>query len=291
MSKALLQQYKEDHGLSQAKIATLLGLSSATVSQYLNGSYSGDVDAVDKKVREMIERAKDKAQDVKTGFVQTATARNIMEVCSMAHSMKDINLVIGDAGLGKTMAVKEYSNTIENVILIETEPTFSPKVMLVELCNKLGITVSRSNHDNIAGIIDKLTGSDRLLIIDEAELLSYKCLEIIRRIHDKSGVGVVLVGMPRLRANLRGKRGEYKQLYSRVGFVCDLLERLPDDDVAILTQTALGTDEFNAQFIKASHGNARRLNKMIRGVNRLAKINNKAISDKMVEKISSMLID
>lgn len=115
--------------------------------------------------------------------------------------------------------------------------------------------------------------------------------EVIRRIHDKSGVGVVLAGMPRLRANLRGKRGEYKQLYSRIGFVCDLADRLPDDDIGELVLGVLGDNECNDSFVKASNGNARRLSKIIRGVNRIAKMNNKPVSAKMVQRISEMLID
>lgn len=291
MSIDLLKQYQEDKGLSQAKLATLLGVSPAVISQYLKGEYKGDVASIDKKVDQMLSRAKDKATDIKADFVPTDTAQKILEVCSMAHTMNDINLVIGEAGLGKTMAIKHYAQTVENVVLIETEPTFSPKVLLVELCHKLGIPPSKSNHDNIASIIEKLNGSDRLILIDEAELLSYKCLEVIRRIHDKSGVGVVLAGMPRLRANLRGKRGEYKQLYSRIGFVCDLADRLPDDDIGELVLGVLGNNECNDSFIKASNGNARRLSKIIRGVNRIAKMNNKPVSAKMVQRISEMLID
>lgn len=291
MSVELLKQYQQDNGLSQARLATLLGVSPAVISQYLKGEYKGDVASIDKKVEQMLLRAKDKATDIKADFVRTTTAQKILEVCSMAHTMNDINLVIGEAGLGKTMAIKHYAQTVENVVLIETEPTFSPKVLLIELCNKLGIPPSKSNHDNIANIIEKLNGSDRLIIIDEAELLSYKCLEVIRRIHDKSGVGVVLAGMPRLRTNLRGKRGEYKQLYSRIGFVCDLADRLSDSDIGELVLGVLGDNECNDSFVKASNGNARRLSKIIRGVNRIAKMNNKPVSAKMVQRISEMLID
>lgn len=291
MSKEILQNHMKQLGLSQAKIATMLGVSPALISQYLKGIYTGDVASIDKKVREMLGRAKDKAKDVKVDFVATTTAKDILDVCAMAHAMKDINLVIGEAGLGKTMALKQYAKTVENVVLIETDPTFSPKVLLVELCNKLGIVPSRNNHDNTTAIIEKLAGSERLLIIDEAELLNYKCLEIVRRIHDKSGVGVILAGMPRLRANLRGKRGEYKQLYSRVGFVCDLHDKLPDGDVALLSQAYIGTTEFNDVLIKASYGNARRLNKLLRGANRLALLNKMPINGKLIEKTCQMLID
>lgn len=291
MSIEALKNYIDAMGISQSKVAPLVGVSTATISQYLKGEYKGDVAAVDKKVAEMLERQADKARDVNSGFVETPTAKDIFDVCAMAHSMADINLVIGEAGLGKTVTLKQYARTVDNVILIEVEPTFSPKVLLVELCNRLGIVPSRSNHDNVTNIVDKLRGSDKLIIIDEAELLAYKSLEIVRRIHDMTGVGVVLAGMPRLRANLRGKKGEYKQLYSRIGFVKDLSDRLPADDIGLLCQSAVGTSAFNEQFFRASAGNARRLNKLLRGVNRLAMLNKRPIDAAMITKFTQMLID
>lgn len=291
MSMQALKQYIEQTGISQSKVATLLGVSTATVSQYLKGTYNGDVEGVDKKVVEMLDRQADKAKDVKSDFVETATALDIFSVCQMAHAMADINLVIGEAGLGKTVTLKQYAKTVDNVILVEVEPTYSPKVLLVELCNKLGIVPSRSNHDNVTNIVEKLKGSDKLLIIDEAELLAYKSLEIIRRIHDMAKIGVVLAGMPRLRANLRGKKGEYKQLYSRIGFVGDLSDRLPEQDIGLLSQATIGTDAFNAKLYEACHGNARRLNKLLRGVNRLSKLNNRPIDEAMINKFTQMLID
>ncbi len=64
-------------------------------------------------------------------------------------------------------------------------------------------------------------------MIDEAELLSTRSLEFIRRIHDLASVGVVLAGMPRLLVNLKGKNNELAQLYIASRFACDLkcLER------------------------------------------------------------------
>lgn len=291
MSIEALQNFIKETGISQSKIAPLVGVSTATISQYLKGEYKGDVQAVDKKVAEMLERQAEKAKDVKSDFVETATAKNIFEVCGMAHAMADINLVIGEAGLGKTVTLKQYAKTVDNVILVEVEPTYSPKVLLVELCNKLGIVPSRSNHDNVTNIVEKLRGSDKLLIVDEAELLAYKSLEIIRRIHDMAKIGVVLAGMPRLRANLRGKKGEYKQLYSRIGFVGDLSDRLPEEDIGLLSQATIGTSDFNDKLYKACHGNARRLNKLLRGINRMAQINKRPINEAMINKMTQMLID
>lgn len=127
-------------------------------------------------------------------------------------------------------------------------------------------------------------------MIDEAELLSTRSLEFIRRIHDLTGVGVVLAGMPRLLVNLKGKNNELAQLYSRVGFACDLGNALSEEDLGLLAESALGTNEFNAPLIKACKGNARRLSKLMRGVVRSSEINQTPISKDLVEQYSKMLI-
>lgn len=286
-----LQSYMQTHKVSQAEVAKKLGVSPATVSQYLKGAYTGDVVAIDKKIDELLARVKDREQAINTDFVATKTAIEILDTCDLAHKAKNINIVIGGAGLGKTRALKYYAQTISNVILIEADPTFSPKVLLIELCNKLSISPTRNNHDNLTAIIDKLNGSERLLVIDEAELLNYKSLEIVRRIHDKAQIGVILAGMPKLKDNLRGSMGELKQLYSRVARAYTLPRVLPDADIEKLIVSAIGTDEFNDIFVQKSEGNARRLDKLLQGVNRLCIVSNKAISQEMVTKVSDMLIN
>lgn len=293
MSIQALQSYMQEYQLSQNQMASQLGKSASTVNQYLQGKYKGDVTALDKAVKELIARQNEKAKDIQTLFVKTKTAARILEICGLAHAMADIYLVIGEAGLGKTMALKHYANTNSNVVMLEVDPTFSAKVMLTELCGLLGVSLAgnRNNHAMMTAITDKLKDSQRLLIVDEAELLSHRPLEILRRIHDKAGIGMVLAGMPRLTDNLRGSRGEYKQLYSRVGLALDLKNRLPDDDVALLVENALGTDAFNKRLNDVSHGNARRLNKLLRGINRMAVINQADIDEAMIERFAEMLID
>ena len=196
MSIQLLTEYIENTGLSQAKVAIQLGYSATAISQYLKGTYKGDVEGIDKAVGQLLERYQSKLKDVPTDFIPTPTAKRILEVCGLAHAMKDIYLVIGEAGLGKSRALQHYAASNSNAVLLEVDPTFSAKVLLTELCNVLGLSAPRNNHAMMTAIIEKLKGSDRLLIIDEAELLTYKPLEILRRIHDKTGVGVVLAGMP-----------------------------------------------------------------------------------------------
>ena len=149
-------------------------------------------------------------------------------------------------------------------------------------------------HELSEACIAALRDSGRLLMVDEAENLPYRALETLRRIHDKSGIGLVLAGMPRLIINLKGKRGEYQQLYSRVGFALCIGDSLPQSDITDIAVSMLpgaGSQEVSEALFKASHGNARRLFKLVRGVSRHSEISGNAVSAGAVRKFAEMLIN
>lgn len=292
MKNQELRTLMDSKGYQQKQVAQLLGVSVATVSLYLKGEYNGNVSDIDRKVEELIERDKAKVVEAKynAAFVPTLAARRGMEVMAFAHVEGEINVIYGSAGLGKTQMLKEYARRNSSAVLIEVDPSCTPKVLLRKLAEAVGANARGVNNELLDSIVSKLKGSERLLMIDEAELLSTRSLEFIRRIHDLTGVGVVLAGMPRLLINLKGKNNELAQLYSRVGFACDLGNALSEEDLGLLAESALGTSEFNASLIKASNGNARRLSKLMRGVVRSSEINQTPISKELVEQYSKMLI-
>lgn len=292
MKNQELRALMDSKGYQQKQVAQLLGVSVATVSLYLKGDYNGNVAEMDRKVEELIERDKAKVVEAKynAAFVPTLAARRGMEVMAFAHVEGEINVIFGAAGLGKTQMLKEYERRNSSATLIEVDPSCTPKVLLRKIAEAVGANARGVNNELLDSIVSKLKGSERLLMIDEAELLSTRSLEFIRRIHDLTGVGVVLAGMPRLLINLKGKNNELAQLYSRVGFACDLGNALSEEDLGLLAESALGTSEFNAPLIKASNGNARRLSKLMRGVVRSSEINQTPISKDLVEQYSKMLI-
>ncbi|WP_440162499.1 AAA family ATPase [Actinobacillus pleuropneumoniae] len=292
MKNQELRALMDSKGYQQKQVAQLLGVSVATVSLYLKGEYNGNVADIDRKVDELIERDKAKVVEAKynTAFVPTLAARRGMEVMAFAHVEGEINVIYGSAGLGKTQMLKEYERQNSSAVLIEVDPSCTPKVLLRKIAEAAGANARGVNNELLDSIVSKLKGSERLLMIDEAELLSTRSLEFIRRIHDLTGVGVVLAGMPRLLINLKGKNNELAQLYSRVAFACDLGNALSEEDLGLLAESALGTSEFNAPLIKACNGNARRLSKLMRGVVRSSEINQTPISKELVEQYSKMLI-
>lgn len=293
MSKEILKNYIEQQGLSQATVAVQLGVSPAVVSQYLKGIYAGDVEKVNKAVLQLVgheQEAVKQFHGLNLGFVKTTQAKAVMASCKKCHVSGGLMVVVGDAGLGKTMALKQYAQDNAQVVMIEVDPTFTPKVLLIELCEALGIEPSRNTHDNMKNIVVKLTGSKKLIIIDEAELLSYKALEILRRIQDKANIALLLAGMKRLRENLRGSRGELKQIFSRVDFHHEL-KPLSQDDMAMLIEFAIGTGAFNETLFKLCGGNARTLSKILKESHSLSVQYQKPIDLDMVKQAYHQLIN
>lgn len=290
---------------TQSKVAAKTGLSPAVISQYLKGVYNGNIDNVEAAINNFITREEDKekSREVKAIFVKTQLSSKCMTLLRNTHLDADIGVLYGSAGLGKSMVLRQYADSYKDVILIEADPGYTTKVLLQELCERLGVNKRGNIHELSENCITALHDTGWVVLIDEAELLPYRALEAMRRIHDRSGAGVVLAGMPRLLLNLKGRRGEYAQLYSRIGMAIDLDKEKAKHDRADFDRILVSLlpnddDESNIEmqpgladaFYKASKGNYRRLFKLARGVVRASGIGDQGISMALVEEYSSMLI-
>ncbi|EEH5174194.1 AAA family ATPase [Salmonella enterica] len=290
-----LKDVMDTHGYSQGQVARAIGRSVTAMNQYVQGKYNGDIADMEERIANFIRRVREKqnALRIDERFVSTPTARKGLEVLAYAHQECEICVLYGAAGLGKTMTLKEYARRDDAVIFIEADPGYTARTLLEELCGRLKQNKNGNIHTLIDLCVEKLKGTGRLLIIDEAELLPYRALEVIRRLHDKAGIGVVMAGMPRLITNLKGKRGEFAQLYSRVALALDMgnaLEREDFDQIAVDLMPEAEDQKIRNALYDQSKGNARRLFKLARGVYRTCDISKKDVSVTAIEKFSEMLI-
>ncbi|HBE9082333.1 AAA family ATPase [Serratia fonticola] len=297
-----LQRLMARNSYSQKQVADQTKLSTTTISQYLNGTYPGNIEKVEAAITNLISREDEKSRNrkVRAEFVKTRLASKCLARIRDVHLDGDIGVIYGSAGMGKSMVMQQYANMFKDVILIEADPGYTTKVLLQELCDRLGVNKRGNIHELSENCISALQGTGWVVLIDEAELLPYRALEVLRRIHDRSGSGVVLAGMPRLLLNLKGRRGEYAQLYSRVGIAIDLdteQKKTESEDFDNILTSLLPNDEdytrvnglFEA-FRKHYKGNYRRLFKLARGVVRASSIGDQGISPALVEEYSGMLI-
>lgn len=240
-----LNEYIAKTGASQTKVAKALGISAATLSYFLKGTYTGDVDAIVAKVKDFLateaERERSRQKD---GIIPTKTYKTIHKFCSLVLTHQVCGMLTGDAGCGKTTALKAFAKAHPSVIMVEADHGYTAKALFDELCDILTLEGRGSLHDKLNRVNQKLKDSGRLIIIDEAEHLPYRALELIRRVHDKAGVGIALCGMPRLEKNVQGDRQHFAQLNSRISAPCRA-KLLDNADIKAYIESRFGLYEDN----------------------------------------------
>lgn len=289
-----LRDFIERKDVSINRIAKQIGYSPAVVSTYLAGKYPGDVQKLEWAIASYLMRQEEIEALPKEmiPFCPITNADIVFSIARTCHLEQEIGVVVGEAGTGKTKAIKEYTRQNPDVVLIEADLSYSTKVFFRELHKKLGMDgVSGGGiYDLFSDCCEKLKDSNRLVIIDEAENLPYRALDMVRRLYDKANVGILLVGLPRLIANLKGKRGEFKQLYSRVGIVTTL-DEWNESDTKLVIQTVLPSSNGTYKtFHELAKGNGRKLEKLILRTSKAARMGKKDVTEKLVRNTAEMLI-
>ncbi len=238
-----LKAYMERLGISVSEMSRRLGITRPYLSRYLNGE---DIDTVEEAARAYFEREQAKA-DGRWHFVSTKSARIIWGICENAAHDGEIGVIIGPAGGGKTMALAEYARAHPGeTIYLKADVSMKSRDLLQELGEKIGIVLQGTIRQMLRHLERVLADDPRLIIVDEADTLTVRQMEILRALHDSTGCGLVLAGLPRLKLHLtRGPsaRENLAQLYSRVGWMWECPYPDPEDVRAVLAGHNISIDE------------------------------------------------
>lgn len=212
-------------GLSQASVARETGLSASALNQRLKGVYRGDNEAVDAKLQRWLDarrerRSADAQMPEAPAWVQTPSARRIRSALSYAQIAGDISVIYGGAGVGKTSTAIEYQGQAPNVwIATMTPATAVVGAALERIAIAIGLRPTGRASRIEGEIIDRLQGTQGLLVIDEGQHLAPRALEAIRSLQDATGVGVAILGNQVVYTQLTGGNRSigFAQLFSRIG--------------------------------------------------------------------------
>ena len=221
--------FLEVNDLKQAHVARSLGLSPAVISTWLKGEYRGDNESLERKISQFMANFNIKRVEVQETIVKTRDLVSAHFVMDEAVVGREMAVLYGNPGTGKSVAVKEWVKEHPEAILIEVIPGMRVKSLLQEIARKLGIDANAKAEELVVQIAKEFKRRDGVLVIDEAEHLSVTALENVRRIWDFSRVPVILVGTYGLIKNLKGNRGELLQLYSRIKGKWEFKELSEDD--------------------------------------------------------------
>ncbi|MEV4891740.1 AAA family ATPase [Nonomuraea sp. NPDC055795] len=249
-------------------------------------------------------------------IVITKEHKLFVEFADAVRAERYVGLCFGAPGVGKTQSARDYSNwghlsghldgsrpagangdvpagqllaarSIMYTAKVHNTPQHLDKEISY-LCDKLGWNVElmlnpgRGVDQN--GRLN--TSHAELLLVDEADRLRVGALEQLRDHHDRTGIGLILIGMPGIEKRL----ARYPQLYSRVGFVHHYKPMSPDEQAHVLARSwphlnladDYTTKEAVAAITRIISGNFRFTVRLIGQIERVMKINNKTIVTKEV---------
>ena len=259
---------------TKTALSRAAGISTGTVSRVLSGQWPSPPGEHLEAMSAAMSRAEERDTDpVEIPYTATSVARAVHAVVHRAHLDRDIGIFTGRVGVGKTVALRRYAEQHRGAsVLIEAYPGATAPVVLRLLSEALGVHGPRRTiADRTAAIVETLRGSDRVLLIDEAETLTDQALLHLRRISDAARIGVVLVGTPSLLSLVHDPDGKFGQITSRVGFWPAICQSISEADAAELVTAYLGETpdpETLGALWTACQGSARALRNLLRNSKR-----------------------
>jgi DNA transposition AAA+ family ATPase len=270
----------EQQGLSIRQTSEVVGIAYQTYAAWLNNSYTGNNarvdDAAEKWLKSLASKQKERElTPIIPGFIMTATANRIFAMLDGAKYGPDIAMIAGDAGVGKTAAVNAYQRQNNNVWLVTARPAMrSPTAILTRIAKELGVRERGAGLDE--AIIERLTDTGGLLIVDEAHHLSIQALEELRTLHDLAEIGLAIVGNAPLNDKIDGlgRSKEHAQLFSRIGLRRYIQRPMERDMCAIIAEWNIQDDDVKvaAKGIAQKPGGLRSMSKVLRNATRMARI-------------------
>lgn len=290
-----LMSHLNQTGCSQRAVATSIGISASAISQYLQNKYPGDLEALERKITQYLKLSlqREEYPRLQFSFIETSVVKQVHEIATACHTSNHIGIVTGESGLGKTTAVKRYLELNPDVLVIYGRPSITTKSILKEIALKVNADAQGSVDDVFLRIVRKLKGSGRMLIIDEAEHLTARVLDQLRRLNDSefAGIGILLVGLPRLLQILCSQRGDHKYLYSRVGWNV-AVQALTDSDCQNFVASALpSAKNLWRTYADCARRNARSLRNLLARSLEIATINRAPIDAELIRQTSKILIN
>lgn len=219
--RAGLRTLVENEETTFKQIALESGLSTGTISSFINDKYNGDNERVSQILQRWLKKYHAVAElPEPPRFVETQTVKQIWTSMRFASLTESIAVVCGNPGVGKTEAAREYRRTNNNVWMITITPSCASVLeCLTELAFELGMNDAPRRKGPLSRALRRrLEGTQGLVIIDEADHLGAEVLEELRLLQESTRIGLVLMGNHRVYSNMTGgnRTVEFARLFSRI---------------------------------------------------------------------------
>lgn len=215
-----LVSYCEQKGSQNKGANSLNGVSPATVSKIINGEWALINEVMWRSIAAQI-GMKQKSWNI----VETRDFKTLASLFADAQENAMVMAVCGEAGSGKTLAIRQYAESNPNVFVLCCNEYWNRKLFLQELLREMG---RNPNGDTVGEMMATIVSSlkkmeDPIIIMDEADKLSdqvmYFFITLYNQLEDHCALVMVATDYleKKIKRGLRLNKKGYKEIYSRIG--------------------------------------------------------------------------
>lgn len=262
-----LRAYVEQKGSGNKAAASMNGVSSATVSKVLSGKWDTISDDMWRSIAAQCGHKAEGWQLVETRAYKAMTF-------TLENAQRDslVMAVIGEAGSGKTEAIKNYAAGGRNVYHLVCSEYWNRRTFMAKVLQSMGEIYSGTTvADMMDAIVDTLKRKESpLIVLDEADKLSDQVLYFFISLYNQleGRCGIIMTATRYLRARiekgLRLNRKGYAEIYSRIGRKFVELPLHNSEDVAAVCSANGVTDPKTINgIIDEADGDLRRVKRSV----------------------------
>ncbi len=250
-----IKEQKEAGNHTWKVLAGMMGVGESTLEAFSRGTYRGDNQALAEEIAKWFRTEEEQElfghHLLVPGFVPTTTAKYVQGILTFAK-LGNMATIMGEPGVGKTMAIADFSRHHSHVFVVTASPLFAtPNAFMGKVLEAMNMSLGGRSGWHLSDRIRKVLRArkDPLLCIDEAQHLGEKMLEELRSIHDDTGCGIVFIGNREVTRTVDGTRtANFAQRASRIGKRADLTGPM-GHDVKLLLEAWDVVDAREAQFL------------------------------------------
>lgn len=217
-----LAHYCDEGGKKLDQVAGEMRCNVRTLLKFAQDDYDPIMDDFARRLDRFLKSQEQDDEAIKPRqMVMTNVVNRIHSVIKQAHKLQSIAIVIGPGGTSKSLALQAAADyLIPNAVYLEfSEAEKSPSTVIRRISEALDVTSRYRMAESFDRIVRALKREPRMLLLDQADYLTFKGLNVIRDIHKRTGCPVVLCGTEDLMDTLAEDnplRSQFVRLISNV---------------------------------------------------------------------------
>jgi len=210
--------YQAEHNLSNNALARELATNPTAVSKYLNGKPEGDVAALEAMIEDVLKGAVRRTH-LGIQLFETSITKQINGYFETVRRTNSCGIIHGEAGLGKTAGAALYMMSCPSALMIELRGWNADKSGVQSMLFATIENRTWNGYQRRADFMaDRLRGSKRLIVVDNAHKLTTTARAWLLDFHDETKCPLILLGRSGIVKEMRKEREQM----SYIGFVAEL---------------------------------------------------------------------